>query len=318
MLFNSWTRKLLLLQLCFLVVSFTIYSVGIVWKVHFTWRNGIIHNASLSKPDADDIIFTDAEVWGLLICLSSMLYTETQAHPRSESVFGTIYLLISTVSLVLGGETIFKSARDAISLMNQNDNIVSFNHTTLTDPKVILNLTGSLVKGLSWLLFIVQTFTYTHNLADTHTQPSPKHLTTIVHRVQMMVIVSLIYSLVILWMVIASRMDFSFAYDDYFILSYYLVTVLATGCIGDDSAVKGVILSIFSLPFMTVILLDISETIFCNGDCWIQRLNPVQLCIKISSVFAGLFLWMYTFEPFSGEPQLKTGKLYMQAKTTTL
>lgn len=316
MLFNSWTRKLLLLQLSLLVVSFSTYTVGIVWKVHFTWRNGI-HNETLSKPSTDDIFYT-AEVWGLLICLSSMLYTETQAHPRSKSVFGAIYIFISTLSLVLGGDTITKSARDALSLMNQNDN-ESFDHITVTDPKVILKLTGNLVKGLSWLLFTVQTTAYTHNLDDINIQPSPT--TTVIYQAQRILIVSLIYSLVILWTMIASWMDFKFAYHDYFILCYYLATVFTAGCIGDDSTVKRVILSIFSVPFMTVILLDFGKTIFCSRDRWIQQhtpLNPVHLSVKLSSVLAGLFLWIYKYEPLSGEPRLRTGKLYMQAKTTTL
>ena len=292
MLFNSLTRKLLLLQLCFLAVSFSIYTVGIVWKVHFTWRNGI-HNESLSKPNTDDNMFYTVEVWGLLICLSSMLYTETQAHPHSESVFGAIFLFISTVSLVLSGESIIKSTRDATSLINRND-IESFNHTTLTKPIVVLKLIGNLVKELNWLLFTVQTTAYTHNLEDTHIQPSST--TTVVHRVQRMMIVLLIYSLVIQWTMIASQMDFNFVYHDYFIFCYYLATVLTAGCLGDDSTVKRVTLSTFSLPFMTVILLDIGTILFCNGDCWIQQcipLNHLHLSIKISSVLVGLFVWIY-------------------------
>lgn len=303
MIFNSCTRKLLLLQLCFLAVSFSIYAVGIGWTVQFILTHGIqdMVNTSVSNPKMDDLFHT-TEVWGLLICLSSMLYTEMQAQSHSESVFGAIYLFISTVSLVLGGDTIFQSTWNGISMIN----IESFNRTTPIDVKVILNLTGSVVKGLSWLLFIVQTIVYTHNLhlEDTYAQPSPKMAAT--HRVVRMLVVLLIYSLVILWTIIASQMDFKFIYPHYLILCYYSVTVLIAGCVRDDSAVKGVILSTFSVSFMTMLFLDIGETFFHSGDCWKQQqCNPVHLSIEVCSVIAGLFLWMYILEPFTGEPQLK-------------
>lgn len=300
MFFSSWTRKLLLLQLCLLMVGCSISSVRLTWTGYSVWTNGVRDiNKSLSDSTNGDLL-SATEVWGLLICLSYMLHKEIPDQFCSKSVISATYGFISVISLVLGGESIFQSTRDTISLINSTD---TFTYTAPTDFRDILSVIATLTKHLSWLLFIMQTGVHSQQGEVNQLKAPPIHIAT------RMMTVALINLSVILWTVVATQLDFKLAYPHYIILCYFLVTVLVAGCVRDDSTAKGTILSILSVSFMTLILIDLGETIIlhCRTN-WTQectRLNPVHVSVMASSIVAGALLWMCMFElcPSSDEPQ---------------
>ena len=304
MLFSSGTRKLLLLQLCLFMVGCSISSVRLSWTGYSIWTNGVQDiNKSLSDSTSGDLL-SATEVWGLLICLSYMLHKEIPEQFCSKSVISATYGFISIISLVLGGESIVQSTRDTISLINSTD---AFTYTAPTDLRDILSLTAMLAKHLSWLLFIMKTSVHSQQLEVEVNQLK----VTPMHIVARMMTVVFIYLSVILWTVIATQLDFKLAYPHYIILCYFLVTVLVAGCFRDDSAVKGTILSILSVSFMTLILIDIGETMIlhCRTN-WTQectQMNPVHISVMVSSITAGALSWMCMFElchcPSSDEPQ---------------
>lgn len=313
MLFSSWTRKLLLLQLCLFTVGCLISSVRLSWTGYSIWTNGIQDiNKSLSDSTNDDLLST-TKVWGLLICLSYMLHMEIPDQLRSKSVISAIYAYISIMSLILGGDSIVQSTRDTISLIDSTE---TFTHTAPADLKVILNLTATLSKHLSWLLFLMQTFVHSKELEVIQLQKVKS-----THIIARMMTVPLIYLSFILWTVIVLQLDFKLTYAHYIIICYYLVIVLVAGCVRDDSAAKGTVLLIFSVTFMILILMDVGEKLIlqCRTG-WTQQcaqLNPMHVGVMVSSITAGALLYMYIFElcPSSDEPQMTENDPHLSLKS---
>lgn len=322
MIFNRWTRKLLLLELCFFMVGCLIHAVGLSWIAYSIWIERV---DMLSKVSTADIFYA-IEVWGLLVCLSNMLNVEKQNRSGSESsAFGAFYVFISIISLALGADTLVSNVRDTFSIIHHQTNIVSSNHTypPTIDRTVVLSSAGTPVKLIGWLLFVVKTLEYTYTYEPEDFITNESHRAAITHTVARVMVVSLSYTSVASWIVIASQMNFKFIYPHYFILCYYLVTVSVAGCIQDGSAAKGTILSTLSVTFLIAILLDIGETVFyctvsSKQPC--TEPNPVYVGTMISSVIAGTLLWAYSLElwPFSWEPRLTAKNEFSTKAETTV
>ena len=288
--FNGWTRKLILLPLCLMFSLGWVMSMPVVlsWMAE-SWRS-MLYNVSLHSITA---------VLEPFVCL--FLVLPVALLWQKSSAFSAVSSFVYTICFVFNGDIAIKIAGTILYLP-----LTSSNPRALTHPDITFLLIGTLIKCLSWLLFVVLTtfLTYTYESKETRTHPNAT--TYVAHRVTRRMMAPLIYISVISWTVFISRMDPNFAVPNY-ILYPYLAALMLAGLLGDDTVLEGYI----ALNLMFVLTIDLSETIYHCSTFWSQpciKPSPLYLNTMISSSIVCTFhwirilvLWLFSHKQSSGE-----------------
>ena len=343
MCLSSWTSKLILLPLCFLVVGVWTYLISLCSFIYSIWKTNTAHgeNSTLFHTTTDhDLNLTVVSVslsWELFMSLSGVIYMAAQVKGSLASspqvLYAFFYALVSTVSFLLNGDVFVGRIRDIFSEFypTSPDGVVVITPSNEIAPpydKITLAMMiGSLVKGLSWLFFIVMHFFQAYR-SKAATPNNNQNITTTL-ATSTLLFVTLVYCTVVTWSVFGSKVEVNFAFPTYIILFDFLVAILLVKCFGySDSIMMGVFLSILSvyLTYMVEILIDLVRTIdncYYSSSQWSLHcihMNPIYYSTMISIGMAGTLLWMYIFElwQFSySQPSLKEAKLHKEAKEET-
>ena len=318
MVFHSWTRTHLLV-LCFFLISYLIYLVGLCCMVDSTWINGVPpHTPFLSSTDEALLVLYAILSWELSICVSGLLYM--QMRNRCDFELSTICAFFGVICFVFVGDLSLSRTRDVFSTLFPANASSNSAQTPSVHPGVVLAWIGTLLKGLSWLLFIVLAIVKPNPSQDTQTQESK--ITTFYMLRRMIILMLSLYYSVVTWTMLVSKMVPDFVPSTYTMYTFFpcLISLAISECIEDVKLSKGVFLSFISVfvTFLIKSLLDLAGTTYHCSSYWTQQCieqNPIYYSTVISCTVAGTLLWMCIIELrlFTGDPSNSEDKFHLPA-----
>ena len=294
--FYGWT-KTHLLGLCFILISYLIYLVGIhCMTVEDSTSLHVPFHLSIAEAL---IVFCVILFFLEKICLSGLLYV--QAHEQFYFlVVGTMCEFSSILYFVFAGDLSISFEMDLFSSAFPAANAsVSSNQMVPMHPKFILALAGTLLKGLSWIFIIFLAMAKTYSFSHQDITMHRNNISNFCVSVRMVIFIAALYYSIVMWTMMVSSMfpDFiPFIYTMYLFYPY-LISLAISECIDDSRVTRGVFLSIISV-FMTFLvknLLDLVGTICLCSSHWTQQCieqNPIYYSTMVSNGVAGVLLWM--------------------------
>ena len=304
MVFYSWWTKTCLLALCFVLISYLMYLVGLYCIiVEDSARISEVSSHSPFHSSVVDALIVFCVVLFLeKICLTGLLYVQIT---REKSYFPGISAVwcafFSILCFVCAGYLSVSYERELFSTFPAIAGNVSFDQTASSiHPKFILAFLGTLLNGLSWLFVIFLGMTKTHSFLTQDTRLPQDKISNLYVSVRMIIFITALYYSVANWNLVVSNIFPDFVHSVYVMYLFfpYLTSLSISECIGDSRLTKGVILSIITIfvSFLLKNLLDLARIIYhCSSD-WTQlqciEQNPVYYSTVISSGIAGILLWM--------------------------
>ena len=287
-----------LLVLCFILISYLIYLVGLhcIMAEDLTSLHVLFHLTT-----AEALIVSYAILFFLeKICLSGLLCV--QAHEQFFFlVVGTVCEFASMLYFVFVGDLSigFEMGHFSSAVFPATNLSVSSNQTVPMHPKFIFALAGTLLKGMSWMFIISLAMAKTFSFSHQETRMYRNKISNFYVSVRMVIFIAALYSSVVTWSVTVSNMFPDFIHSIYtmYLFYPYLISLSISECIDDSRVTIGVFLSIISV-FMTLLaknLLDLVWTIYLCSSHWTQQCteqNPVYYSTVISNGVAGVLLWM--------------------------
>ena len=300
MVFHSWTR-LHLLVLCFFLISYLIYLVGLCCIISSTWTNGVPPRAPFLSSTVESIlVFCAILSWELFICVSGLLY-KPETRDQCDFTVDAISAFIGLIYFVFGGDLSLSHTRDVFSTLFPANASSNSAQTPSVHPGVVLAWIGTLLKGLSWLLFVVLAIVKSNPSQDTPTHKSK--ITTFFVLVRMIALILTLYYSVVTWAMLVSKMVPDFVPFTYTMCTFFpcLISLGISECIGDVKISKGVFLSIISIfiTFLIKSLLDLAGTIYHCSSYWTEQCieqNPIYYSTTVSCTIAGTLLWICIIE----------------------
>ena len=304
--FNGWTRKLIWLPLCLFLIGWVTSMAGLRWMMES--GRSTLHNESLNSiTDATLHVFYLTAVWEPFVCMFGALHVALPYQP--SSVFSAVIAFVSILCYVFSGDIAIKIARDIFPIVHLP--VASYVPRAPTHLDVTFLLIGTLIKGLSWLLFVVLTIFLTYTYKSKEARNHSTSTTTNTHQVARVLIVPLIYISVIGWTVFTSAHVVSdFGFPDS-VLYPYLAALMLAGFLGDDTMIVGVLVSIFYM-YVAFMAVDLYEIVYRCSTYWPQllctQLNPLHFNTTISGGIVSIFLcicihdlWPFSHKQSSGE-----------------
>ena len=312
MVFYGWWTKTHLLALCFILISYLMYLVGLYCIIveHSAWIKELPPNAPFHSSTIEAFIVFCVGLFLEKICLTGLLYEQVMQEQFYFPGIGALCAFVSILCFVFAGNLSISYGRELFSTAFPAIRNVSSDQMASIRPKFILAFTGTLLNGLSWLFVVFLGMTKTHSFSqDTGLRMSQNKISNIYVSVRTVIFITALYYSVVNWNMLVSNIFPDFVHSVYVMYLFfpYLTSLSISECIGDSRVTKGVVLSIISV-FMTFViknLLNLAGTIYHCSSHWTQQCieqNPVYYSTMISSGIAGMLLWMCISElwPNSG------------------
>ena len=314
MVFYGWWTKTRLLAICFVLISYLMYLVGLYCIIveDSAWTSEVSSHSPFRSSTVEALIVFCVALFLEKIYLTGLLYVQVMQEQFYFPGIGAVCAFFGILCFVFAGNLSISYGRELFSTAFPAIANVSSDLPASIRPKVILAFAGTLLNGLSWLFVVFLGMTKTHSFSqDTGLRMSQNKIsnTCIYVSVRMVIFITALYYSVVNWNMLISNTFPDFVHSVYVMYLFfpYLISLSISECIGESRVTKGVVLSIISV-FMTFViknLLNLAGTIYHCSSHWTQQCieqNPVYYSTMISSGIAGMLLWMCISElwPNSG------------------